>query len=122
VTVFVPAPGKLFASLLGAAAADTAATAASTGKHHGRGGPALAARPLRLVVKRAGPVTIPIRLKPPAAARLRRRHRLTVRLELTFVPTRGRRVTRLESVTLTTRVCGRLRLPHAHGKRILICR
>jgi hypothetical protein len=34
---------------------------------------------------------------------------------------RGRRVTRFETVTLTTRVCSRVRLPHASGKRILIC-
>jgi hypothetical protein len=122
VTVFLPGPGTLFASWLGAAAADSAATSASTSKHHGRGGSAPAVRPLRLVVRRAGPVTIPIRLKPPAAARLRQRHRLTVALRLTFVPANGPRVTRLDKVTLTTRACTHASLPHTHGKQITICR
>jgi hypothetical protein len=122
VTVFVPGPGMLFASLLGTAAADTPAAAASTGKRHGRGGPAPAVRPIRLVVKRAGPVTIPIRLKPPAAARLRQRHRLTIALRLTFAPGNGPRITQLDHVTLTTPACTHARLPHTHGKPITVCR
>ncbi len=121
VTVFAPSPGKLLVSSPGAPAAQTAASAEMAAGHTRRG-PAPTLRPLRVVVRRAGPVTFHLRLSSTAAARLHRRHRLTVRLELTFVPTRGHRVTRLESVTLTTRVCGRVRLPHAHGKRILICR
>jgi hypothetical protein len=121
VTLFAPSHGRLLVSSPGVVAAETAASAEMAAGHT-RSGPAPTVRPLRVVVRRAGPVTFRLRLSSAAAAQLHRRHRLTVRLELTFVPTRGRRVTRLESVTLITRVCSRVRLPHAHGKRILICR
>jgi hypothetical protein len=122
VTVFLPVPGTLFASWLGAAAAaDNAATATSAAKRHGRGGPGPAVRPLRLVVKHAGPVTIPIRLKAPAEARLRHRHRLTIALRLTFVPTHGPRITQRDHVTLTTPACTHVRLPHTHARQITLC-
>ena len=111
VTVFVPGPGKLFAGLLGAAAQDRAPTATSA-----------AVKPLRFVVKRSGPVTVPIRLGPSAAARLHRRHRLAITLRLTFIPRHGPQITKLDRVTLISPVCTHGSLPRTHFRRITVCR
>jgi hypothetical protein len=91
--IFVPGPGKLGLNPAGGPAADVARARR----------PAFAAAQVR--VQREGGVRVRLKLSSQTEIRLRRRHKLTLSVRLSFTPRTGPKIVRTRRFTLVLPKC-----------------
>ncbi|HEY6780874.1 MAG TPA: choice-of-anchor L domain-containing protein [Thermoleophilaceae bacterium] len=99
ITIQVPGPGVVTAADSGAAGAARLATAAGKRKRTKKAKRALI-KPTKATATKAGPVTL--KLKPTKAGKklLKKKHKLKVKLAITFTPTGGTPKTQVKTITI----------------------
>jgi hypothetical protein len=100
-TVLAPSAGTLTLS----ATSNTLLLGADAARKRPKPRPPIA--PVRLKVRKAGPVAIPLKMSKPAVNTLRHRHALVLSLKLAFSADGGKRTVSTHRVTLTRPACVR---------------
>ena len=110
-SVFAPGPGIL------AVGAGPAPSGDQARAHRPPTRKALPFAPARVAVKRAGLVTVRLKLSQVSGALLRHRHTLALSLKLRFTPPGGAAVARTAHLTLRSPACIELRIAPSPKQR-----
>lgn len=100
ITVQVPGPGTLTATDASAAAAARAARADAVGSASAKKKKKALVKPATKVAKKAGPVKLKIKPTKRGKKILRKKHKLKVKLAITFTPTGGTPNTEVTKITI----------------------